>query len=76
MVCFSGCSSLSSLHDISKWNTNKVTDMSDMFSDCLSLSSLPNISRWNTNKVTDNRFMVYGCLNIIISNPIIDKFNL
>ena len=28
---FSGCSSLSSLPDISKWNTNKVTNMSYMF---------------------------------------------
>ena len=42
---FDGCSSLSSLPDISKLNTNKVTNMSFMFSECSSLSSLPDISK-------------------------------
>ena len=42
---FSGCSSLSSLPDISKWNTSNVTDMSCMFFGCSSLSSLPDISK-------------------------------
>ena len=41
---FSECSSLSSLPDISKWNTNNVINMSFMFSECKSLSSLPDIS--------------------------------
>ena len=41
MSCiFCGCSSLSSLPDISKWNTNNVTDMSWMFHECSSLSSI------------------------------------
>ena len=31
---FYGCSSLSSLPDISKWDTNNVTKMSYMFDDC------------------------------------------
>ena len=31
---FDDCSSLSSLFDISKWNTNNVTDMSYMFRNC------------------------------------------
>ena len=38
---FRGCLSLSSLPDISKWNTNNVIDMSCMFEGCPSLSSLP-----------------------------------
>ena len=42
---FSGCSSLLSLPDISKWNTNNVKDMSRMFSGCSSLLSLPDISK-------------------------------
>ena len=38
MSCmFNGCSSLSSLPDISKWNTNKVCNMSGMFSGCLNI---------------------------------------
>ena len=31
---FARCKSLSSLPDISKWNTNKVTSMSFMFGEC------------------------------------------
>ena len=50
---FSDCSSLSSLLDISKWNTNNITNMCSMFYRRLSLSSLPDISKWNTNNVTN-----------------------
>ena len=41
---FYECSSLLSLPDISKWNTNNVNNMSYMFSGCSSLKSLPDIS--------------------------------
>ena len=71
---FEGCSSLSSLPDISKWNTNNVTDMSWMFSGCSSLSSLPDISKWNANYVTDMRFMLSGCSSLS-SLPDISKCN-
>ena len=37
---FNGCSSLSSLLDISKWNTNNITDICDMFDRCSSLPSI------------------------------------
>ena len=57
---FSGCSSLSDLPDISKWNTNKVTNMNGMFIGCLSLSYLPDLSKWNTNKVTNMSYMFNG----------------
>ena len=42
---FSGCSSLSYLPDISKWNINNVTNISGLFYECSSLSSLPDISK-------------------------------
>ena len=58
---FDDCSSLSSLPDISKWNTNNVTDMNHMFEYCSSLSSLPDISKWDTNNVTDMKYMFYNC---------------
>ena len=48
---FAGCSSLSSLPDISKWNTNNAINMIGMFYECSSLLSLPDIFKWNTNKV-------------------------
>ena len=57
---FEECSSLSSLPDISKWNTNNVIDMSWMFNDCSSLSSLPDISKWN-NYEKYKKSMFYGC---------------
>ena len=68
------CPSLSSLPDISKWNTNNVTNMSCLFSGCSSLSSLPDISKWNTNNVIDMSWMFYGCLNTIFSKFIKTKF--
>ena len=61
---FSGCSLLSSLPDISKWNTNNATKMSEMFRECSLLSSLPDISKWNTNNVTDMHYMFYYCSSL------------
>ena len=40
---FSSCEKLSSLPDISKWNTTNVNNMSFMFNNCISLSYLANI---------------------------------
>ena len=41
MSCmFYGCSSLLNLPDISKWNTNNVTNMSGMFVGCSSLLNI------------------------------------
>ena len=48
---FYNCSSLSSLPDISKWNTSNVTNLGYIFSECSQLSSLPDISQWITSKV-------------------------
>ena len=45
---FKGCSSLTSI-DISKFNTEKVTDMKSMFDGCLSLKSI-DVSNNNFNK--------------------------
>ena len=38
---FYGCESLSSLPDISKWNTSNVTDMSYMFYECNESLKIP-----------------------------------
>ena len=48
---FCSCQSLSSLPDISKWNTQKVTNIDSIFSGCSSLTSLPNISNWNIQNI-------------------------
>ena len=48
---FSKCSNLKSLPDISKWNTNKLNNISGIFNECSSLESLPDISKWDTNNI-------------------------
>ena len=63
---FGRCSLLSSLPDISKWNTNKVTNLNGIFSGCSSLSDLPNISKWNTKKVTNMKGMFIGCKKSLV----------
>ena len=40
---FYNCLLLSSLPDISKWNTNNVNDMIDMFDNCILLLHIPNL---------------------------------
>jgi surface protein len=54
---FNNCESLSSLPDISKWNTNNAINMSHLFYFCSSLSSLPDISKWNTNNVNNMSYL-------------------
>ena len=71
---FYKCSSLTSLPNISKWNTSNVTDMSSMFYKCSSLSSLPDISKWNTSNVTNMSCMFYDCFSLL-SLPDISKWN-
>ena len=71
---FYKCSKLSLLPDISKWNTNNVTNMSCMFYRCELLSYLPDISKWNTNNVKDMRGIFYGYSNTIPSKFIRKKF--
>ena len=70
---FSGCSSLSNLPDISKWNTDNVIDMSYMFSGCSLLSFFPDISKWDTNNVTKMQAIFYFCSSLS-SLPDISKW--
>ena len=61
---FNSCELLTSLPDISKWNTQNVTDMKHMFICCESLISLPNISKWNTQNVNDMSQMFADCKSL------------
>ena len=72
---FRHCSSLSSLPDISKWNTSNVTNMNSMFLGCSSLSSLPDISKWNTSNVTSMYYMFGGCSSLSSLDDIISKWD-
>ena len=53
---FSNCKSLTTLPDISNWNTNNVSDMSET-----SLTLLPDISNWKTINATKMNPMFYYC---------------
>ena len=66
---------LKSLPDISKWNTNNITNMSYIFYDCSSLKSLPDISNWNTNNVTDMSSLFDRC-SLLKSLPDISTWNI
>ncbi len=66
---FDGCSKLTSLPDISKWNMWK------MFYACVSLISLPDISIWDYSKVTDVNQMFDLCKSLW-SFPDISKWNI
>ena len=70
---FYRCSSLKSLPDISEWNTEKVTDVSDMLS-FSNIISLQDISRWKTNKFNNMCCLFCGCSSLI-SLPDISKWN-
>ena len=63
------CVSFSSIPDISKCNTQNVTNMSYMFKYC---KSLPDISEWNTQNVMSGMFS--GC-KFLSSIPDISKWN-
>ena len=74
---FSNCSTLSTLPDISKWNTNNVKNKSGIFSNCSGLSSLSDISKWNTNNtinIYNIRDMFCRCSSLS-SLPDISKWN-
>ena len=72
---FNNCKSLSSLPDISKWNTNNVSNMSYMFNNCESLLSLPDISKWKINKVLNLSYMFNNCESLL-SLPDISKWKI
>ena len=58
---FNQCSSLTSLPDISKWNTKNVINM---FNKCISLSSIPDI-KWNSEHNLYIDLMFDECFSIL-----------
>ena len=42
---FNECTLLKELPDISKWNSNNITNMSGIFNECSLLKELPDISK-------------------------------
>ena len=70
---FAFCYTLLKISDLN-FNTNNVTDLSNMFCRCESLKSLPSKFKWNTNKVTDISGLFSGCSSLT-SLPDISKWD-
>ena len=50
---FANCLSLSSIPNISKWDTNRIISLDMIFDNCISLFSLPDLSKWKVMKKYD-----------------------
>ena len=61
---FFGCQSLTVL-DLTSFNTQNVTYMSDMFNGCKSLKVL-DLSSFNTKNVINMRFMFNACQSLTV----------
>ena len=71
---FFGCISLSSIPDISKWNTVNIKDMSYIFSKCTSLVSLPDVSKQN-HKNLKNLISIFPDCPSSLNLPDLTKWN-
>jgi len=49
-LMFAKCTSLISLPDISKWNTNNLKNVNPIFPDCTLSLNIPDISKWKNYK--------------------------
>ena len=72
---FHGYKSLLCLPDISKLNTNNITNMKGLFGGCESLLCLPDISKWKTNNVINMESLFHGCKSVSYL-PDISKWNI
>ena len=61
---FYECTSLISLPDLEKWNTEYITSMRCMFFGCSSIVSLPGISKFNMEYVENMSWMFSGCTSL------------
>ena len=58
---FDGCSSLTTIGDLSGWNTSSLTNASDMFAVCSKLTTLGDLSGWDTSNLTNAQYMFGFC---------------
>ena len=61
---FQGCSKLTSLAGLEKWNTGNVTSMGGMFQGCSGLTSLAGLEKWNIENTTSLYRVFYGCFGL------------
>ena len=68
-------SSLISLPDISKWNTQNINNLNCIFENCSLLTFIPNISKWKFNYKIKINNIFKGCNSLIII-PDISKWKI
>ena len=61
---FSGCSSLSDLTPLTKWDVSKCTNLDSMFKGCSSLTKRTQLTEWNVSKCTKFKSMFQGCSSL------------
>ena len=66
---------LTSIINITNWNTSFVTDISNLFGNCTLLTSIPDISNWETINVTNISNLFYHCISLN-SLPDISKWKI
>ena len=71
---FCGFEKLSSLLDISIWNTKSINYMNCMFKNCKSLSSLFDTKKWKIKKNTEKNDIFDGCLLLEKNNKFDDNY--
>ena len=54
---FSGCSLLSNIESLEKWDLSNGKDFSFIFKECSSLSDIKGIEKWNVSN--GNNFFLY-----------------
>ena len=69
---FRGFTNLTSINQISNFNTSKMTNMQNMFWGCESLTAL-DLSNFNTSQVTNMADMFYNCISLTTLN--LDNFD-
>ena len=72
---FYECKSLISIRGISKWNINRVKDISFLFHECSSLNNLSDISNWDTKNVETLEDLFASCKSLKVI-PDISKWNI
>ena len=61
---FHGCSSLSNIKPLEKWNVSNGTNFSGMFRGCSSLSDIKSLENWNVSNGTD--FLILVVCSIVV----------
>ena len=72
---FYNCSSLTSMSDISRWDTRNVVDISHIFQNCELLTSIPDISQWKADNIKEMDDIFNNCKSLS-SLPNISKWNI